>query len=81
MTFFHEFGHIMHNMCSEATYASYAGGNVEMDFVELPSQMLEYWMWDRDIIRRVSKHYKTGEPLPDDMFKNLKKQKESSNGM
>jgi len=68
VTFFHEFGHVMHNMCSTAKYSGFAGTSVEKDFVEMPSQMLENWMWQKQILKKVSKHYKTGKPLPDAMI-------------
>ena len=58
----------MHGMCTEANFTSFSGTNVEQDFVEMPSQMLENWMWQKDILKKITKHYKTGEPMPDEMI-------------
>ncbi|MDR3646739.1 MAG: Zn-dependent oligopeptidase [Candidatus Babeliales bacterium] len=75
-TFFHEFGHAIHSLLNKTTLASLAGTNTKIDFVEMPSQMLEDWLQDKDIIKMISKHYITGEPLPEhniDMLINLEK--------
>jgi len=68
-TFFHEFGHAIHNIMGRSRMATHAGTSVKRDFVELPSQMLEEWLWEEDILKKVSKHYKTGLPLPDTLIK------------
>ena len=66
VTLFHEFGHILHQTLTRASYLEFSGSSTERDFVEAPSQMLEHWVWDRDVLRRFTRHHETGEPLPDD---------------
>ncbi|MBD3231146.1 hypothetical protein GF322_00635 [Candidatus Dependentiae bacterium] len=67
-TFFHEFGHAMHGLLGRTELASFSGTNVKRDFVEMPSQMFEEWLWDRNILRFISSHYKTDQNLPDDVI-------------
>lgn len=71
VTFFHEFGHGLHSMLGAAELISFSGTNVKKDFVEMPSQMLENWLKDKDILKNVSSHYKTKQPLPDDMINKI----------
>lgn len=63
-TFFHEFGHCLHNILSEVDIGIFAGTATARDFVEAPSQMFENWVWDADVLRLFARHYQTGEPLP-----------------
>ncbi|GET89519.1 metallo-peptidase, clan MA(E), Family M3 [Leishmania tarentolae] len=63
-TFFHEFGHAIHSLMGRTRMASFAGTNVKRDFVELPSQMLEEWLWEPEILHKITSHYKTKEQLP-----------------
>ncbi len=70
-TFFHEFGHALHAVLGRTNLGSFAGTSVKRDFVELPSQMLEEWLDDKAILKKISSHYKTGEPLSDDMIDNI----------
>lgn len=64
-TFFHEFGHGLHQILTNTTYANFSGTAVARDFVEAPSQMMENWVWNRDVLKSFTKHYKTGEIMPD----------------
>lgn len=63
-TLFHEFGHALHGMLTEATWPSLAGTAVSRDFVELPSQLYEHWLTVPEILERYARHFETGEPMP-----------------
>ncbi len=68
-TLFHEFGHGLHHMLTKIEYAGVSGINgVAWDAVELPSQFMENWCWEREALDLISGHYQTGEKLPDDLF-------------
>jgi len=81
-TLFHEFGHGLQHMLTTATVGDVAGINgVEWDAVELPSQFMENWCYDKKTLYGFAKHYKTGEPLPEEMFEKVKEQKTYGAGM
>ncbi|TGE13792.1 M3 family metallopeptidase [Hymenobacter elongatus] len=68
VTFFHEFGHVMHNLLTTAELSSQSGTSVKRDFVEAPSQILENWAWNYDALKTFAKHYQTGEVLPKALY-------------
>jgi Zn-dependent oligopeptidase len=70
-TYFHEFGHLMHVITSEADYGAFDLDGVPQDFIETPSQMLENWAWNEKILSIISNHYETGEKLPSDLLKRM----------
>ncbi len=73
-TFFHEFGHAIHGVLGTTKLASQSGTSVKIDFVELPSQLLENWMENKEILQGLTHHYKTGESMPDELIDKKLKQ-------
>lgn len=71
VTLLHEFGHALHGMLSRGRYPSLCGTNVARDFVELPSQLMENWAYEPDFLRGFARHYRTGEPLPQEQIARL----------
>jgi len=70
-TLFHEFGHVLHQNLGRTELARFSGTNVERDFVEAPSQIMQHWVWRVDVLKRFAHHYETGEPIPDELVDKL----------
>ncbi|MEE9502326.1 MAG: M3 family metallopeptidase [Candidatus Aminicenantaceae bacterium] len=72
-TLFHEFGHALHGLLSDSTYNRLSGTSVPRDFVELPSQIMENWVFEPEVLKVYAKHYKTGEVIPQELIDKLEK--------
>ncbi|WP_442498438.1 oligopeptidase A [Methylobacter sp. sgz302048] len=81
-TLFHEFGHGLHHMLTQVDHLGVSGINgVEWDAVELPSQFMENWCWEKEALALISGHYQTGEPLPEELFNKMLAARNFQSGM
>jgi len=71
VTLFHEFGHVLHFCLTEVDHPRFAGYDTEWDFVEAPSQIMEHWMWEPEVLQRFASHYETGATIPADLVERL----------
>jgi len=81
VTLFHEFGHVTHNIFTRSRYGFFAGTSVSRDFVEVPSQVLENWVYDKDVLKKISSHYLTKEPIDEEMMKKIIEARNATSGL
>jgi peptidyl-dipeptidase Dcp len=79
-TLFHEFGHGLHGLLSDCTYASLAGTNVARDFVELPSQIMENWATEPEVLKMYARHFESNERMPDALIEKIQKARHFNQG-
>jgi peptidyl-dipeptidase Dcp len=80
LTLFHEFGHALHGLLSNSTYIRLSGTEVATDFVELPSQIMENWAVEPEVLRMYAKHYETGEVIPDELIGRIREARHFNQG-
>lgn len=80
-TLFHEFGHALHGMLANTTYPTLSGTSVYWDFVELPSQVMENWCYEKEALEIFAKHYQTGETIPMDLIEKIRESASFLEGM
>ncbi len=81
LTLFHEFGHVLHFCLTEVDHPRFAGYDTEWDFVEAPSQIMEHWMWEPEVLQRFARHYETGEMIPSDVVERLVAARDQNTGL
>ncbi|MBS3807832.1 MAG: Zn-dependent oligopeptidase [Bacteroidales bacterium] len=81
VTFFHEFGHLMHDLLTQAPFSAQSGTSTKRDFVEVPSQLFEHWAWEYESLKRFAVHYQTGEVLPEELHQKMVDAKNLGSGL
>jgi peptidyl-dipeptidase Dcp len=80
VTLFHEFGHALHGLSSNVSYPSLSGTNVDRDYVEFPSQLLEHWLATPEVLNKYARHCKTGEPIPQELVRKIERASKFNKG-